>query len=313
MIEQLPNHQQAFLTNRYPELSERPDDPGGHMAYHRLLLAHPESGESIFIKAHDPSLLGEEWRQAEMLAFLKKEVRVYEHLRGHQFSRIPEHIEFNENLLALSGMSVSNGWYWRAPADKLMKAHYVQDVLTALDELEPLKPHTPEAGDEISLDIFYDNGWDILHNTDVDKLIETNIARWGKDLHPETAPLARSLVANISDLSLKRAGVVPTAFNHHDARQTNIAWHPEHGAKIVDWSWADAGLGGGDKTMFLLDLHKSDIDVTPYIGHINIDYAKLVLGYWLARSNTQHMEGNHQVRMQQFISAVKASELLAQL
>lgn len=310
MIELLPSAQRAELACSYPTFVERDATDGGHMAYRRFHLHEPSTDQALFIKSHDPSLLTEQWRRDEMLHFLKKEARIYEHLKGQAYANIPEAVEFREEMLILSGLHETNGWYWRAPKESQDFRLYTEDVLEALENLESVRPHESQEKDEISLDVFYDNGWDKLHDIDVEELITINLQRWEKHLHKETFSLARQFIDNIGDLLIKRVSVVPMVFNHHDARQANIAWHPEYGVKIVDWSWADMGLTAGDKTMFLLDLHKAGHKVEEFSNHINVDYAKLVLGYWLGRSGTKHMEGNDIVRMQQFVSAMKASELL---
>lgn len=150
---------------------------------------------------------------------------------------------------------------------------------------------------------------DKLHDLDLEKLVSNGVKRWSTSLLPEDVDTA-NIISESSDLVIKRSDIVPSVLNHHDARQANIAWHPEHGVRIVDWSWAEAGLVSGDSTMFLLDLTKAGHDITPYMSQFNPIYAKLVLGYWLQRSQTQHPEGHDVVRMHKFISALKAARLL---
>ena len=283
------------------------------MAYHRFSFYDAATGAPYFVKAHDDRLLEEEWRQAEMLQFLKRENKLYEHLKQNQYPYIPESVCLQENMLLLSGLRNSEGWLWRAPKDKNTLGAYITDVFRAFDSLESVKPHPDTAGDEVTIDVFYNNGWDKLHDINVNDLIGTNIQKWRKHLHPETAPAAQRIARNLGDFAIKRRDITPSVLNHHDARQTNIAWHPELGVNIVDWSWADMGLQNADKTMLLLDLYKAGHDIDHYLDSINPTYAKLLLGYWLWRSQTEHMEGNQSVRMHQFISAIKTGELLLKL
>jgi hypothetical protein len=285
---------------------------GGHMAYKRVLF-EDLNNETYFVKAYDPSLLGEEWRRKEMLYFIDKEARVYNHLKRHEFEHIPRLELYEEGILVLQGLTKQQGWYWRIPSNPEIQYQYKADILEAFSKLESIPPLQTHQNDEISVDTFYDFGWDKLHDLDIAKLISKNLNRWKDLLRPETPESAMLLAETADVFAVKRVQMKKNIFNHHDARQSNIAWHQDFGARIVDWSWADGGLHSGDATMFLLDLHKADYDVSDRLSCINPVYAKMMTGYWLQRSQTEHMEGNDNVRMQQFVSAVKASELLVKL
>lgn len=281
------------------------------MAYQRVLFEDAE-GTTYFAKAHDPSLLSEDWRRDEMVYFLEKEARIYRHLEMHGFQYAPTLELFENDMLVLKGLTEEEGWYWRAPTDTRFQQQYFEDISTAFRALEEIPAPPPRDIDEVSIDTFYDHGWDKLHDTNTETLIRQNLLRWEHELDNNLVEEAELLVKNIGSLAIKRINTTGNTFNHHDARQSNIAWHPDHGARIVDWSWADNGLEGGDTTMLLLDLHKSQLDVAENLNHLNPVYAKMILGYWLQRSQTEHMEGNDNVRMHQFISAVKAGTLLVQ-
>jgi thiamine kinase-like enzyme len=182
--------------------------------------------------------------------------------------------------------------------------------LSALIDLESIPSPKLLPTDEISVDTFYNFGWDKLHEIDIPKLVLSGVKKWGEKFQIGTIDAASYMANNYRDLVIKRAQIESKVLNHHDARQANIAWHPEKGTAIVDWSWADIGLPYGDTTMFLLDLHKSGHKIDSYMQYFNPTYAKMILGYWLHRSQTKHTEGNQAVRMQQFLSAIKASEII---
>jgi len=308
-MEKLLQHQHDTLQANFSSPENFRQSEGGHMSYNRCLFDE-NPGRTHFVKAHNPSFFDEEWREQEMIGFLDKEGRVYDHLRANNYPYIPEYSSYHDDMLVLNGLIASEGWYWRAPEEVKHEEQYTTDILTALQELEQVTPAPREELDEVSVDVFYDHGWDKLHDIDISKLVSTNLDRWQDTLRPELIVSAEQLLLNLGELSVKRASVGTSIFNHHDARQSNIAWHPEKGVAIVDWSWADNGLPGGDPTMFLLDLAKSEKNIDKYMDYFNPTYAKMIMGYWLQRSQSQHAEGNQIVRMQQFISAIKASEVL---
>ena len=97
---------------------------------------------------------------------------------------------------------------------------------------------------------------------------------------------------------------------HNDARQSNIAWHPEQGVRIVDWSWADPAPKNADATMFLIDLAKSGHDVSGHLARFNRDYAVILAGFWLAHSTWQARDAGSTVREHQVASAASALELI---
>ncbi len=308
-----------LLPAQYESLVDRFEQPqnfraskGGHMAYSRLLF-DDQHGQTYFVKAHDPSLLTEEWRRKEMKYFLDKEARIYRHLESHGFAFAPRLELYDEDMLVLTGLTEQDGWQWRAPTNPQQRERYTSDITAAFTALESIPVPPLSDDDEVSIDTFYNHGWDKLHDINIDELIATNLQRWSNELQRDLPAEAAALTQNVGSLTVKRAHMSRHVLNHHDARQSNIAWHPDHGAQIVDWSWAEGGLPNGDTTMLIIDLHKSGHDTANAAHTINPTYAKMMLGYWLHRSQTEHMEGNDNVRMQQFISAVKAGVLLSEI
>jgi hypothetical protein len=298
--------------NRLEELHDSPhgfyNPGGGHMQYGRTTFVNSNE-EPFFVKAHVPNAQVEAWRQDEMKYFLEKEYRLYIHLQDQSYPNIPNSVIMDANMLIMDGLISETGWHWRAPRNPDSFEQYVGDVLAALNGLSRVAMHDRLPEDEISLDIFYNFGWDKLNDIDIQEIVTNGIKRWSTSLLPQDVETAHAL-PETPELAVKRADIVPSVLNHHDARQANIAWHPKHGVKIVDWSWAEEGLINGDSTMFLLDLAKAGHDISSYMDQFNPTYAKLVLGYWLNRSQTSHPEGHDVVRMHQFISALKAARLL---
>jgi thiamine kinase-like enzyme len=102
----------------------------------------------------------------------------------------------------------------------------------------------------------------------------------------------------------------PSVFSHHDARQANIAWHPEHGVRVVDWSWAGYGLERADTTTFLIDLHKSGVDISSYMNNYsNSTHTLLQAGFLLGHSLWPASPSSKTVRAHQLISAASAFDI----
>ncbi|MCA9348744.1 phosphotransferase [Candidatus Saccharibacteria bacterium] len=279
---------------------------GGHMAYYRL-IAQLDEQKSLFAKAYHPNLLTDPHRQSEMLEFLAKEASIYEHLHKHGFSHTVGSFEYIDGMLLLEGLTAASGWHWRAPRDNLNK--YIADAEQAFTKLEQISPPSLQILNENVLGYMFEHGWNKIHPGSVTDIITAQLKRWEELLHPDFMILARSLGSQLENLRLNSAPV-GTVLNHHDARQANLAWHPERGTRVVDWSWAHLGLNGADMTMLLIDLHKSGYDINKYKTKLNKTYARLLIGYWLKHSTDPHPEASEIVRMHQFISAITAAELL---
>lgn len=100
------------------------------------------------------------------------------------------------------------------------------------------------------------------------------------------------------------------SFCHGDMRQSNVAWHPSEGVRIVDWSWAGNSPSGLDTTSFLIDLAKSGIDISAHREHFAIDQALLLIGFWLHHSTWPTPTDDTTVRQHQIASAVTAWQLV---
>ena len=282
---------------------------GGHMSYERLLIETEDAVQ--FAKVHDVARFTDPVRERHSREYLIKEHAMMTHLRERGFLHIPAHSHLiDDHSLVMEGLPPDDGWHWRAPQDHLSK--YISDVtsaLTALEEMDHpadfLDSHVP------AHDAFITEGWQSLNAASLER-IHQNIQNLYTRMQPRLQSAAVRLLGSLQVLSEKQINASePSRLCHHDLRQANVAWHPEHGARIVDWSWAGIGLAKADHTSLLIDLHKSGHDVSNYLdAHFNPVHAHLLLGFLLARSIASTRDERSVVRFHQTISAISAFDLL---
>ncbi len=286
------------------------------MAYNRYFIV--DSANEYFVKAHDASKFTDKKREVNSRQYLDKEAVYMRHIKEVAGQTVPQVHGVVGGALVLESLSEEKGWHWRAPQDEVQRRQYIEDVLANFEQIESAPVITEKLIDSHpALDVFLKDGWQSLAEKKP-KLIK-KASDWRDKLSNENKPYSARLIndmmfidpstvaRNLSKLNKKQV------LSHHDARQANIAWHPEHGVKIVDWSWADPGTEGADSTMFLIDLAKSGHDVTHYMDtHFDDDHAMLLLGYYLSRSLDDASEGNEEVRFHQFASAVTTYRLLVE-
>ena len=155
-------------------------------------------------------------------------------------------------------------------------------------------------------------GWDAIDDT-VRETIVARIAELSAQWPSQQRAAALSLGEEVQHLQQEASSLSrtpPLLPAHNDARQSNIAWHPEQGVRIVDWSWADPAPKNADATMFLIDLAKSGHDVSGHLARFNRDYAIVLAGFWLAHSTWQARDAGSTVREHQVASAASALELI---
>lgn len=289
---------------------------GGHMAYNRYFLV--DSISEYFVKEHDDAQFTDKKRAEHSKKYLQKEATYMKHIKQRVGDVVPVVQALKDDKLVLESLSEERGWYWRAPQLDEAKEKYINDVLEGLKVIEGIEPVEHKiVGVEPALDVLLKNGWQVL--ADKKPGLMKKASDWQPNLSPENQRIVPKL---LNDLMFIDPSIVAknlkatnkkTVLSHHDARQANIAWHPWHGVRFVDWSWADPGVQGADSTMFLIDLAKSGHDVSKYMSeHFNDDHAMLLMGYYLSRSLDKPSEGGEDVRFQQFTSAVTAYRLLQQ-
>lgn len=279
----------------------------GHMEYTKSVAQ--KDGAAVFTKQHDPTRFTDDDRAARAYTYLEKEAHTMAHLRQQHFANVPKHSILHEDTLAMDALREEDGWKWRAD-DDIFDA-YVFNTLGALAALETRSI----PADSFPIDPTYDSlrseGWQSF-NEEVMSRLQGRLEQFTPRLSKTSQQTAKDLLEDITELH--RASQQPYevpyfVFCHHDIRQSNLAWHPEHGTKLIDWSWAGLGEPDSDSTSFLIDLAKSGYDVSNYRDRINPHHCLTLIGFWLAHS-TWPVHGDDTVRFQQFVSALSGYEVL---
>ncbi len=284
---------------------------GGHMSYHHLHATTP-SRQNIFIKSHDASAFSDPIREAHSRQYLHKELKMYSHVTAFEPTLLPENVRLeNDHTLLMDALDIEDGWHWSAPAESIDS--YLRDTLVAADTLQSVT--LPDAFYDTLLPTYETHikeGWQTLDVRSMQSISE-NLEQWITRLRPEFKAISAEFISSLP--SLQAASEVtqsPTklVLSHHDFRQANIAWNPDVGAKIVDWSWAGVGRENSDATTILIDLHKSGHNVSDYMSHFNQDHALTLIGFWLAHSLWPTRDDDKTVRLHQTVSAISAFDLL---
>lgn len=286
----------------------------GHMAYDHFFTRH--QNDHLFVKMHDSSRFTDTVREAHSRAYLQKEYSLFNHLKENDFSFIPNRVALIEDsVLAMDALHANEGWVWRAPNDTELYGRYVQDTIQALNELQDVTPPSSPAYHEAIKDTYstlWEEGWDAIDDKKVQKIIE-KIRQFSTQWTPEQYDASEGLIHSLPIMRQKALAIdrgKPLFMAHNDVRQSNIAWHPSHGTRLVDWSWGDLAPKNADSTMFLIDLQKSGNDVGNYLESFNDNHAHTLIGFWLAHSLWETRDGSQTVREHQIASAVAAYKLL---
>ena len=288
--------------------SERRAVDGGHMEYDKSIVCAGD--EPVFAKSHSPARFSDPAKASRSYAYLEKEAFTMAHLRQHGFRGLPKRSVLHQNTLAMDALRPEDGWQWRADASRLDA--YVQDAALAFSHLETMPIPADSFAIEPSHTSFMYEGWWALGRAEARARLVERAQEFRGRLDPPSQTIADELLRELP--TLHRAGTEPhhpepSVFCHHDVRQSNLAWHPEAGARLVDWSWAGVGEPGSDITSLLVDLHKSGHDVTPYQDYVYPRHCLRLMGFWLGHSTWPH-RGDDTVRFQQFLSALSAYALL---
>ncbi|MBI3889195.1 NUDIX domain-containing protein [Candidatus Saccharibacteria bacterium] len=284
---------------------------GGHMSYHHLHATTP-SRKNVFIKSHDATAFTDPLREAHSRGYLHKELKMYLHIADFEPTLIPENVRLeNGHTLLMDALDPEGGWHWNAPKETIHS--YIVDVLMAAEKLQAIQ--LPDNFHDTLLPTYnthIEEGWPTLDNESFES-IQTNLEQWNARLRPEFSAITEEFIVSLPSLrntfkALPAPGEL--VFSHHDFRQANVAWRPDAGAKIVDWSWAGVGRKNSDATTFLIDLHKSGHDISRYMDHFNQEHALTLIGFWLAHSLWPTRSDDKTVRLHQTISAISAFDLL---
>ena len=309
MIDNARNH--LALQDFLREATELPVR-SGHMGYAYSLYRNADM--TLFTKSHIPDNFSDARRAEHSQFYLKKESVVLDHLRTHQYRHIPRyHKLVGQSVLTMEGLSEDDGWVWKVPDDNTYSL-YMQDILGALDELATIDPIVISEPVAPSIHSFFEEGWASLTPSTL-SAIEQRLHYFHDQLQNDTAALIDKL---IDDLPVLATTIQPPTqaivYSHHDARVNNIAWHRNHGIRIIDWSWYSAGTRRADSTAFLIDVAKSGHDVTHYMdNYFDKNHAKLLIGFWLCHSLWPTRTSDDSVRLHQVASALTAYQLIQQI
>ena len=278
---------------------------GGHMQYDKIIAT--KNDHSVFIK--QTSTRYDDIKRNRLRQYLRKEAFTTSYLRCHGYSGIPHRsILRDDDTFIIDTMTSNEGWLWRAKNETLDT--YIKSAKEKFDKLEniPLPPDTFDI--ESSRDSFIKEGWASLDEKKIAKLRELSLGFLDR-LTPHSQNIAKKLLADLPALlnaGGRHSDIKKLVFCHHDIRQSNMAWHPKHGTKLIDWSWSGPGESGSDITSLLIDLHKSGHNISNYYKEINLDHCLTLMGFWLNHA-TWPYRGDDTLRFQQFLSALSAYEI----
>ena len=278
---------------------------GGHMQYDKIIAT--KNDHSVFIKR--TSTKYDNIKRNRLHQYLRKEAFTMSYLRCHGYSGVPSRsILRDDDTFIMETMEPNEGWLWRAKNETLDA--YVKSAKEKFDELEniPLPPDTFDI--ESSRDSFIKEGWASLDEKKIAKLRELSLGFLDR-LTPHSQNIAKKLLADLPALlnaGGRHSDIKKLVFCHHDIRQSNMAWHPKRGTKLIDWSWSGPGESGSDITSLLIDLHKSGHNISNYYKEINLDHCLTLMGFWLNHA-TWPYRGDDTLRFQQFLSALSAYEI----
>jgi ADP-ribose pyrophosphatase YjhB (NUDIX family) len=272
---------------------------GGHMNYVKNMMASAD--QAIFVKSY----IGHD--SGDHVAALQKEAAIAGYLRTAGYPYLPAFSHIAGQDFYMEALGPEHGWQWRVPESALDS--YVQDCLEAFAALENIPLPADVTDIPSALGVYWEQGWQALNHETLAEFAD-HIAPL---LRPDSQATAKQLMDDVTLLQ-KAALATPLSDTyvlcHHDARQANIAWHPAQGARLIDWSWADIGRPGSDATMLLIDLHKHGHDITPYLGNINKEHCVALMGFWLEHATQPIGERDPSIRLQQYVSALAAYEVL---
>ena len=275
------------------------------MQYDKIIAT--KNDHSVFIKR--TSTRYDDIKRNRLRQYLRKEAFTMSYLRYHGYSGIPHRSILRDNdTFIMETMAPEEGWLWRAKNETL--DIYIKSAKEKFDELEniPLPPDTFDI--ESSRDSFIKEGWASLDEQKIAKLRELPLGFLDR-LTPHSQNITKKLLADLPTLlntGGRHSDIKKLVFCHHDIRQSNMAWHPKRGTKLIDWSWSGPGESGSDITSLLIDLHKSGHNISNYYKEINLDHCLALIGFWLNHA-TWPYHGDDTLRFQQFLSALSAYEI----
>ena len=278
---------------------------GGHMQYDKIIAT--KNDHSVFIK--QTSTRYDDIKRNRLRQYLRKEAFTTSYLRCHGYSGIPSRsILRDDDTFIMETMTPDEGWLWRAKNETL--DIYIKSAKEKFDELENILVPPDTFDIESSRDSFIKEGWVSLDEQKIAKLRELSLGFLDR-LTPHSQNITKKLLADLPALlnaGGRHSDIKKLVFCHHDIRQSNMAWHPKRGTKLIDWSWSGPGEPGSDITSLLIDLHKSGHNISNYYKEINLDHCLTLMGFWLNHATWPYHDDDT-LRFQQFLSALSAYEI----
>lgn len=291
----------------------------GHMFYRKMLLETAEH-DHLFMKAYDESLFTDPVAADHCLYYLEKEAYVFKTLEQLGYPHLPGNLSWENSALFMEAMTPDAGWEWNLPKDTEKQTQYAEDILAALEELEAYDSSVlPPLERHIAIDEYVKWGWKTLRSEQSRNAVLERLEHFSDQFHPHVQSgvswlkimLATNSFQVLDELTMEHASDQRNHIAHFDARQSNIAWHPTEGVKLVDWSWAATAPAGCDRTMFIIDLFKSGYDVSDLVDkHLDKAHAVALMGYWLGRSIAPTPGSDTSVRFHQQAAAASTATLL---
>jgi len=295
---------------------------GGYSRNRRALVG--SDNRWVFVKEVDTQLLPEDPK--EELWWLKKDYLCASELRKIVPALVPEwsQLESDGHILLMTSYRTADGWLWSPPQDPLLRARYIDAVISATKKLAAIKFDegtikdlglNPLLRDELALD----DGFAAIMQDDMvnDQLRQkyTSLLSKGGALKQQHAAMIK-LLSNKSELLSVAQRAVDLAkqpndsFGHCDVRSDNLAFHPETAeVRFVDWNWASYTPEGFGATEFLLDMSRRGFDVTPWSSELNIEMLAALVGFYAKRSLKDPLSPGSALRNVQAESASVAYSL----
>ncbi len=239
------------------------------------------------------------------LAWLQKEIRVYDLLRKYNFSHVPELVSTDpdQTMFALEYLDSKDGWDWTNTwtVDRLEATLLAVD---ALSDIDFAGEDRSKLGGGLAL-TRESNGWlPLLNDHELWEKLSAKL--------PET--LRQTLESRLAELSHKSDtyNFNEDTLGHHDLRADNCAWNPTLKlVKLIDWNWLHYGDKAIDMASFMTHVHQNGVDVLAHARErLDKEALQFIAGFWFKAAVTPIWEGGPaNLRDYQFKSALTAWEL----
>ncbi len=271
---------------------------GGYSRNRRSLVGFCDKW--IFVKEVDRDLLPSDG--AEELGWLNKDCGCVNHLITSVPELVPEweKLVADGHVLLMPSYQESDGWKWQFPSNTDEQCHYIQAVVDATKKLESVK-FNQDLIDRLNLHPYFrdklaiDDGLKlIIENAEIRNQLIEKYAAMAQD---DSLIGLRDAIHKMHDLLTDKKALIDLSnrasalinqsndcFGHCDVRSDNIAYNSSIGQiKFVDWNWASYISSGFGPTEFLVDMARRGVDVSPWVGDLNIELLAAVVGFYTKR------------------------------